>query len=163
MQGLFTKEQEELIERVDALVFSSVSKRAAELDAKCEFPDADFKDLHREGLLMATLPEKDGGLGLGFDGHDPLSFFLIIERLARGNASTAHCFQVHSNAAQITRAFGTDEQVKRFLEPTRVAGHLLVGAGSEPGGGRAGTVAKKVKGGMSITGVKGSPRFQCNK
>ncbi|WP_342132596.1 acyl-CoA dehydrogenase family protein [Hydrogenophaga sp. OTU3427] len=154
MKGLFTKEQEQLVERVDALVFSSISKRAAELDAKCEFPDADFRDLHREGLLLATLPKKDGGLGYGFDGEDPLSFFLIIERLAAGNPSTAHCFQVHSNAAQIVRAFGSDEQVERFLEPTRTAGRLLVGAGSEPGGGRGGTTAKPVTGGLSVTGVK---------
>src|SRR3954469_17876682 len=92
MDTVFTKQQQELVERVDALVFSSISKRAAELDAKGEFPDADFRDLHRDGLLVATLPKADGGLGFGFDGEDPLSFFLIIERLAAGNPSTAHCF-----------------------------------------------------------------------
>jgi len=154
METVFTKAQQELIERVDALVFSSVAKRAAELDARGEFPDADFEDLHREGLLMATLPKEDGGLGFGFDGDDPLSFFLIIERLAAGNSSTAHCFQVHCNAAQIVRAFGTDEQVKRFLAPTQESGRLLVGAGSEPGGGRGGTVAKPVSGGFLVSGVK---------
>jgi len=154
MQGLFTKAQQQLVERIDALVSSSISKRAAELDAKGEFPDADFHDLHKEGLLLTTLPVRDGGLGLGFDGDDPLSYFLIIERLAMGNSSTAHCFQVHSNATQILRAFGTDEQVQRFLEPTKVSGRLLVGAGSEPGGGRGGTVARPVKGGLSVTGVK---------
>lgn len=154
MRSLFTKEQQELIERVDALVFTGISKRAAELDSKGEFPDADFKDLHREGLLMATLPKADGGLGYGFHGDDPVSFFLIIERLAIGNAATAHCFQVHSNAAQIVRAFGTDAQVRRFLGPTHESGKLLVGAGSEPGGGRASTVAKRVHGGMSVTGAK---------
>ncbi len=154
MDTVFTKEQQELIERVDALVFSSVAKRAAELDAKGEFPDADFRDLHREGLLVATLPRADGGKGYGFHGDDPLSFFLVIERLAAGNPSTAHCFQVHSNAAQIVRAFGTDEQVRRFVAPTLESGRLFVGAGSEPGGGRGGTVAKPVKGGLSVTGIK---------
>lgn len=154
LHGIFTKEQQALVERVDELVFSSIAKRAADLDERGAFPDADFQDLHRQGLLMATLPREDGGLGLGFDGHDPLSYFLIIERLAMGNSSTAHCFQVHSNAAQILRAFGSDEQVARFMEPTRTSGRLLVGAGSEPGGGRGGTVARKVEGGLSVTGVK---------
>lgn len=154
MYGVFTKAQQELVERIDALVFTGVAKRAAELDAKGEFPDADFRDLHREELLLATLPKSDGGLGFGFDGDDPLSFFLMIERLAMGNSATAHCFQVHSNAAQILRAFGSDEQVSRFTQPTRDSGKLFVGAGSEPGGGRAGTVAKKVHGGVMVTGNK---------
>ncbi len=154
MFGIYTKAQQELVERIDGLVFMGVSKRAAELDAKGEFPDADFRDLHREGLLVATLPKDDGGLGFGFDGDDPMSFFLIIEHLAKGNASTAHCFQVHSNAAQILRAFGSDAQVRRFTEPTRELGRLFVGAGSEPGGGRASSVAKRVPGGVRMTGVK---------
>jgi alkylation response protein AidB-like acyl-CoA dehydrogenase len=154
MQGIFTREQQDLIERIDALVAHKIAARAADLDARCEFADADFHDLHEEGLLMTTLPYADGGMDLGFHGHDPLSYFLIIERLAMGNASVAHCFQVHSNASQILRAFGSDEQVARFMTPTRISGRLLVGAGSEPGGGRGGTVAKKVKGGMSVTGVK---------
>lgn len=154
METVFSPRQQELVDRIDELVFSSISKRAADLDQRGEFPDADFHDLHREGLLLSTLPRKDGGLGFGFDGDDPLSYFLIIERLAMGNPSTAHCFQVHSNAAQIVRAFGTDEQVARFLAPTKEHGRLLVGAGSEPGGGRGGTVARPVRGGLSITGVK---------
>jgi len=154
MHSVLTPAQNELVERIDGLVFTGVAKRAAELDAKGEFPDADFRDLHREGLLLATLPKDDGGLGFGFDGDDPLSFFLIIERLAMGNASTAHCFQVHSNAQQIVRAFGSDSQVARFTQPTRESGRLFVGAGSEPGGGRASSVARRVPGGFSVTGVK---------
>ncbi|MFA7679492.1 MAG: acyl-CoA dehydrogenase family protein [Pigmentiphaga sp.] len=154
MESILSREQQALIEQVDALVFSSIAKRAAELDVKGLFPEADFNDLHREGLLLATLPKQDGGLDYGFDGQDPLAFFLIIERLAMGNPSTAHCYQVHGNATQIVRAFGSDEQVQRFLAPTREHGRLLVGAGSEPGGGRGGTVATPVDGGFSVTGVK---------
>src|SRR5690606_19142661 len=114
---VLTKDQMALVERIDHLAFSKMSKRAAEYDETGAFPDADFQDLHQEGLLLATLPEKDGGLDFGFDGKDPLSFFLIIERLAKVNASTAHCYQVHCNAAQILRAFGTDAQVERFVAP----------------------------------------------
>jgi len=152
--GLFTKEQEELIERMDAMVARGVATRAAALDASGEFPDADFADIQREGLLLATLPRKDGGLGFGFHGDDPVSFYLIIERLAAGNPSTAHCFQVHANSLQILRAGASDEQVARVIEPTRERGKLIVGAGSEPGGKRTGSEAKRVPGGVSLTGSK---------
>ncbi|MGX9936534.1 acyl-CoA dehydrogenase family protein [Advenella kashmirensis] len=154
MQGIFNPEQEKLIETVDQLVFSNISKRAAEYDRTGNFPDADFQDLHKAGLLLATLSKKDGGLGFGFEGDDPLSFFLIIERLAKGNASTAHCFQVHCNALQILRAFGSDEQVKRFTQPTVEDAKLFVGAGAEPGGTRESSTAKRTSGGYIINGMK---------
>lgn len=154
MQGVLTGEQMALVERIDHLAFSTMSKRAAEYDQAGAFPDADFQDLHREGLLLATLPESDGGLGFGFEGKDPLAFFLIIERLARVNASTAHCFQVHCNAMQILRAFGTDAQVERFTAPTRESGKLFVGAGAEPGGTRESSTARRVEGGYMLNGMK---------
>jgi len=152
--GLFTKEQEALIERLDAMVASGVARRAAALDASGEFPAEDIEDLHHEGLLLATLPREDGGLGFGFHGEDPVSFYLIIERLACGNPSTAHCFQVHANSLQILRAGGSDQQVERFTRPTRERARLIVGAGSEPGGTRAASEARPVPGGLSITGNK---------
>src|SRR5690606_27300382 len=134
-----------LIARIDALAEAGVARRAEGYDAAGTFPEEDFDDLHREGLLLATLPESDGGLGFGFHARDPLSFFLIIERLAKASPATAHCYQVHCNALQILRAFGSDEQVARFVRPTVERGRLLVGAGSEPGGGRHSSVAKRTE------------------
>ncbi|HZR03399.1 MAG TPA: acyl-CoA dehydrogenase family protein [Burkholderiales bacterium] len=144
----------ELVERLDALAAERIAPRADKTDLDASFPDEDIVDLHRAGLLLATLPEQDGGLGYGFEGNDPLSFFLIIERLARANPSTAHCYQVHCNALQILRAFGSNEQVKRFIQPTIDRGMLFVGAGSEPGGGRHSSTAVPVEGGFTINGVK---------
>jgi len=154
MQGVFSRAHEELIARIDALVEAGVAKRAAAHDEAGSFPAGDVEDLHREGLLLATLPESDGGLGYGFHCRDPLSFFLIIERLAKASPATAHCFQVHCNALQILRAFGSDAQVARFVRPTIEHGRLFVGAGSEPGGGRHSSVAERVEGGFRITGAK---------
>lgn len=154
MHGLFTAAQRALIDRVDRLVAEKIAPRAADYDRTGEFAVADFEDIHREGLLLATLPKKDGGLGFGFNDEDPLSYFLIIERLARGSASTAHCFQVHCNATQMMRRFGSDEQIARFLQPTRERALLLVGAAAEPGGTRDATLAKRVPGGYRVTGRK---------
>lgn len=144
----------DLIERIDGEVAPAVAARAAEYDRQAVFPAQDFAELRDHGLLLATLPVADGGLGYGFDGADPLSFFLIIERLARVSPSTAHCFQVHNNALQILRRYGTDAQVARFIQPTLDSGQLLVGAGSEPGGGRSGSVARPVGDGFRLDGRK---------
>ena len=152
MLGLSPKHLE-LAEKIDAIAHNGVASRAAEYDAAAAFPEKDIEDLRQAGLLLATLPEKDGGLGYGFEG-DPLSFFLIIERLSAVSPATAHCFQVHGNATQVLRAYGTDEQVKRFLKPTIDVGHLLVGAGSEPGGGRHSSSATPHGNGLRINGVK---------
>jgi len=118
------------------------------------FPVEDFNDLWKADLLLATLPEEDGGLGYGFDGTDPLSFFVMIERIAIASPATAHCFQTHNNALQILRNQGSNEQVQRFLEPTRNEGKLLVGAASEPGGGRHSSTAMPQDGGLLVNGVK---------
>lgn len=143
-----------LIERVDEIVSAGIAERAARYDATAEFPVEDFEDLGKANLLLATLPEKDGGLGYNFDGDDPLSFFLMIERIAMVSPATAHCFQTHSNAMQILRDQGTDEQVKRFSEPTRMESKLLVGSASEPGGGRHSSTALPRDGGFVLNGVK---------
>lgn len=149
-----SEDQAKLVDRIDRIAKAGIADRAAGYDEAGEFPDDDFDELHREGLLLASLPRPDGGLGFGFHGDDPLCLFLIIERLARVSPSTAHCFQVHCNAMQILREFGSDEQVRRFIQPTIERGALFVGAGSEPGGGRHGSVATPVDGGYRLNGKK---------
>lgn len=151
--GLSSKHME-LVERVNAVAHDGIADRASQYDRDAAFPVQDIEDLRQAGLLLCTLPEKDGGLGFGVNGSDPLSFFLIVERLAAISPATAHCFQVHCNAMQILREYGSDEQVKRFIQPTIEKGHLFVGAGSEPGGGRHSSTATPVDGGLKVTGVK---------
>lgn len=84
---------------------------------------------------------------------DPLAFFLLIEHLAHGNPSTAHCFQVHNNVLMMVNAMASAEQRKRWLEPTIERGALLVGAGSEPHGSPP-TTAKRAAGGYVLNGSK---------
>lgn len=92
-----SQSQQELVERVDRLVRERIVPRSESYDGAPEVPIEDMQHLHREGWLLANLPRKYGGLGYGLEGDDPLAFFLIIENLAYGNPSTAHCFQVRNN------------------------------------------------------------------
>ena len=149
----FTQEQQQLIERVNALVKERIAPRAASYDAEFAMPVEDIQDLHGEGWLVANLDKKRGGLGFGLYGDDPLSFFLIDEHLAYGNPSTAHCFQVHNNGLMMIDAMASDEQVKKWLAPTSERGALIPGAGAEPYGA-APTSAKKVSSGYLVSGTK---------
>ena len=80
--------------------------------------------------MLANLDKRRGGLGYGLHGDDPLSSFLIDEHLAYGNPSTAHCFQVHSNALMMIDAMAEDAQVEKWIEPTIKRGALIPGAGA---------------------------------
>jgi alkylation response protein AidB-like acyl-CoA dehydrogenase len=149
----FSPEQQHLIERVSRLVKECIAPRAALYDATCEAPVEDIQDLFREGWLLANLDKKRGGLGFGLYGDDPLSFFLIDEYLAYGNPSTAHCFQVHNNALMMIDAMANSAQIHRWIEPTIRRGALIPGAGAEPHGAPP-TMARRVKGGYSVSGTK---------
>src|SRR5688572_16821095 len=105
----------ELVERVDALVEQTIGPRAARWDASGEAPWEDIQAVHAEGWLLANLAREYGGLGWGSGGEDPLAFYLLVERLARGSPSTAHCVQVHNHALQMVSTLGTAEQRDRWL------------------------------------------------
>lgn len=148
-----SQSQQELVERVDRLVRERIVPRAESYDGAPEVPVEDMQDLHREGWLLANLPRKYGGLGYGLEGDDPLAFFLIIEHLASGNPSTAHCFQVHNNTLMMLSAMATDSQRERCVEPTIKRGALLPGAGTEPHGSPP-TTARKADDGFILNGLK---------
>jgi alkylation response protein AidB-like acyl-CoA dehydrogenase len=142
-----------VVERVQTLVRERIAPRAARHDLVFEAPAEDIEDLHREGWLLANLTRDRGGLGYGLHGDDPLAFFLLVEHLAYGNPSTAHCAQVHNNTLMMIDSIGTAEQVARWIEPTVERGALLPGCGAEPQGSEPST-ATRTKGGFLVSGTK---------
>jgi alkylation response protein AidB-like acyl-CoA dehydrogenase len=149
----FSRDQRQLIERVNHLVKEHIAPRAAHYDAAFEAPVEDIRDLYEQGWLLANLAKRRGGLGFGLYGDDPLAFFLIDEHLAYGNPSTAHCFQVHNNSLMMIDAMASDAQVAKWIEPTVKRGALIPGAGAEPYGAPP-TTAKRVEGGYLVSGTK---------
>ena len=91
-------------------------------------PKALWQKAGAAGLLCSTVPEAYGGSGGDF-GHSAV----MIEELARVNA-TAVGFTTHSEiVAPYIVAYGTEEQTQRWL-PRMVSGELIaVIAMSEPG------------------------------
>jgi alkylation response protein AidB-like acyl-CoA dehydrogenase len=153
MEFELSAHHQQFVERIRDFAQERIAPRAQRYDREYEAPLEDIQDLHREGLLLANLDKRFGGLGYGVDGEDPLAFILAIETLAAVNPSTAHCFQVHNHVVQMASLLGDEDQRRRWLTPTMERGALLAGVGSEPKGAPP-TVARPVAGGYRVDGVK---------
>src|SRR5881398_1753869 len=133
---------------------TEVAPVAAELDAKAEFPWANVKKMGELGLLGIPWPEELGGAGL-----DLLSYMIVIEELAKIDASHGLTVSAHTTlgTSPIVR-FGSDEQKRRYV-PLLASGRVMGGfgltepdAGSDAGGTRTTAVRKNDR--YVLNGVK---------
>ena len=154
MELYFKKEHEDLRNRVREFAEAEIAPVATQLDAESRFPWENVRKMADMGLFGVTIPQEYGGLGL-----DTISYILVIEELARVDASHSITISAHSTlGSSPILAFGTEEQKKRYL-PLLATGRVLGGFGlTEPGAGSdAGatrTVAVKENGGYRINGSK---------
>jgi len=104
---------------------------ARQLDSDAEFPWGNVKKMGELGFLGSTWPEELGGAGM-----DYLSYILLIEELARVDASHAITVSAHTTlGTSPIMEFGTEEQRRRFV-PLLASGKVLGGFGlTEPGAG----------------------------
>ena len=108
-----------------------VAPVAAELDAKAEFPWANVKKMGELGLLGIPWPEELGGAGL-----DLLSYMIVINEMAKVDASHAITISAHTTLGTSPIVnFGTTAQKKRYV-PLLATGKVLGGFGlTEPSAG----------------------------
>jgi alkylation response protein AidB-like acyl-CoA dehydrogenase len=144
----------ELRDSVRDFAEHEIAPVARGLDEQSRFPWETVRLMADRGWFGATIPERYGGLGL-----DTLGYMLIIEELARVDASHAITISAHNTlGASPILAFATEQQRQRYL-PLLAAGRALGGFGlTEPGAGSdAGatrTVAVRENGDYRITGSK---------
>ena len=133
---------------------TEIAPIARELDEESRFPWETVSAMADRGWFGANVPEQYGGLGL-----DTLGYMLIIEELARVDASHSITISAHNTlGTSPILNFGTEEQKRRFL-PLLAGGRVLGGFGlTEPGAGSdAGatrTVAVRENGEYRIRGSK---------
>src|SRR4051812_27039653 len=110
---------------------SEVAPVAAELDAKGEFPWANVKKMGELGLLGIPWPEELGGAGL-----DILSYMIVINEMAKVDASHAITISAHTTLGTSPIInFGSDKQRRKFVPPL-ASGRVLGGFGlTEPSAG----------------------------
>ena len=154
MDLYFNKEHEALRQQVREFAEAEIAPVATQLDAESRFPWENVKKMAAMGLFGVNVPQELGGLGL-----DYISYILVIEELARVDASHSITISAHSTlGSSPILAFGNEEQKRRYL-PLLASGKVLGGfgltepsAGSDAAGTR--TVAVRENGGYRINGSK---------
>ncbi len=88
-----------------------VAPLAAGIDAGNVFPAELWAEMGDLGLLGITVPEADGGAGMGYLAH-----VVAVEEIARASASVSLSYGAHSNLCVNQIALnGTDAQKARYL------------------------------------------------
>lgn len=140
--------------RVREFAEAEIAPVARELDEESRFPWENVRKMADLGLFGINIPEEYGGRGL-----DDLSYILVIEELARVDASHSITVSAHSTlGASPILNFGSEEQRRRYL-PLLARGQVLggfgltePGAGSDAGGTR--TTAVRENGSWRLNGSK---------
>ena len=127
---------------------------AARIDEKDAFPVDLWPQIGELGLHGITVPEADGGLGLGY-----LEHVIAQEEIARASASVGLSYGAHTNLCinQIAK-WANDEQKEKYL-PKLISGeHVGALAMSEASAGSdvvsMKLKAEKVEGGYRLNGTK---------
>jgi alkylation response protein AidB-like acyl-CoA dehydrogenase len=130
-----TEEQESLRAVIRQLAQEKIAPRAAEIDAKAEYPWDIRRLLAEQDILGLPFDREHGGTGTG-----TLMLNVAVEEISKVCASSALILMVHELGTLPIRLFGTDEQKARFL-PRCATGEWSPAfalsepeAGSDPGG-----------------------------
>ena len=125
-----TEEQRLLQESVRRLAKKKIAPRAADMDARQEFPE----DIHRlfveQGLLRLKIPQAYGGVPA-----DAVTCCLVIEEIARVDGSSSLLLVNHLAGLAPLLTGSTEEQKSRFLPGIVDQGHIVGFALTEPEAG----------------------------
>ena len=147
-------EAEMIRDTVERFADERIAPLAEKIDREDRFPRELWTEMGELGLHGITVPEADGGLGLGY-----LEHVVALEEVSRASASVGLSYGAHSNLCinQIAR-WGTAEQKAKYL-PKLISGeHVGALAMSEPGAGSdvvsMQLKADAVQGGFVLNGTK---------
>lgn len=125
------EEIDTLREMVRRFAREEIAPRADEIDKSNEFPADLWEKMGAIGLHGITVPESEGGAGMGYLAH-----CVAIEEISRASASVGLSYGAHSNLCvnQIAR-WGTPDQHRKYLSKLISGAHIGSLAMSEPSSG----------------------------
>ncbi len=131
MHRYLNDEHVALVKTVRGFANEAIAPVARELDHASRFPWDNIRAMGEMGLLGLPIPKELGGMG-----KDPLAYLLVVQELAKVDASHAITVSAHTTLGTTPILnFGTDEQKKRYI-PLLARGEVLGGFGlTEPGAG----------------------------
>lgn len=155
MDFKLSEEQEIMQELARNFAEKEVAPRAAEIDAESKFPQDLFDRMVEIGFTGLCTPEEYGGSG----GTD-LEKVIVIEEIAKKDASMAATLSVHTLFAFMVLKYGTEEQKQKYLPKVGSGGCLGAfaltepGAGSDAGAARTTAILDEKTGEYVINGTK---------
>jgi isovaleryl-CoA dehydrogenase len=128
----FISNEEKLIaESVRAFAKEELLPKIEHLDEVEGFNEEGFKKLGELGLLGITVPEEDGGAGMG-----AVAATLVMEEMAAVDASTTLSYLAHSILCVNQIGSNASKSQKQKFLPKLLSGEQIGGMGmSEPGSG----------------------------
>jgi alkylation response protein AidB-like acyl-CoA dehydrogenase len=155
---LLTPEQRDWKEHIAEIAEQDIAPHAAEIDKARRYPTVSLNALKREGLWGLRVAKEHGGLGA-----DLLTTCLIVEEIAKRCPSTAMCYKMHLEAAEVICRMPTDDQIQHIIEPIARGEVFATVAGSESWGNgdnwtssRSFSAVQKVTGGYQLNGIRKS-------
>lgn len=128
-----------------------VKPLAAQVDATNTFPHELWEEMGALGLLGMTVPEEDGGTGMGYLAH-----VVAVEEIARASASVSLSYGAHSNlCVNQLRINGTPAQKAKYL-PDLISGKSVGALAMSEAGAGSDVV------GMKLNAVKHNDRYILN-
>jgi alkylation response protein AidB-like acyl-CoA dehydrogenase len=153
-----TPEQRDWKEHIAEIAEQDIAPHAAEIDKARRYPTVSLNALKREGLWGLRVAKEHGGLGA-----DLLTTCLIVEEIAKRCPSTAMCYKMHLEAAEVICRMPTDDQIQHIIEPIARGEVFATVAGSESWGNgdnwtssRSFSAVQKVTGGYQLNGIRKS-------
>lgn len=132
-----------------ALAFCREHAEAADRDGG--FPQAELETLAAAGALIAPLPERSGGRGLGTEAGGSGALLELLERIGSASLPVARLFEGHVNALQLVHLFGNPEQQRRCAREVREQGLRLAVWNTDA---EDGVVLEPDDGGYRLVGTK---------
>ncbi len=148
--------EREIMRMVREFAYKEVKPRAAEIDAKGEYPVDLVAKMGELGLMGLPFPEEYGGAGQSY-----ILFAMVVEELCTACATTGLVLDVNiSLGAEPILMFGSEEQKKRWLPQMSSGEKLGALAITEPSAGSdaAGIKTTAVRDGDSYV-INGSKVF----
>ena len=153
-----TQQQQDWQQLAADIAARELSPRAEETDRTGRYPKESLDALRREGLWGLRVSKEHGGLGA-----DMLTTCLVVEELSKKCPSTAMCYKMHLEAAEIICRIPTTYQIEHFVEPmakgevfSTIAGGESQGEGDNWNSAQTASHVDKVSGGYQINNVRKS-------
>lgn len=136
MSVILTEDEKMIVELAADFAKQAIAPIADEMEAAGRIPKVVIAQMAELGFMGINIPEAYGGIGMGEEVKA-----LVIEEIAKADASVAELLSVHTLSSDIINRHGTEEQKEKYLARA-CSGQVGAFALTEPGAGSDAAAAK---------------------